>query len=103
MALQEKHKHSQAAQQEAEGELALVRTKLKGAEESAATQLHLNSQLQQKLTIAENSLAAATSKEVACEEAQQALSQELKRQQEARGADQTAHAHAAAEVRGTVQ
>lgn len=95
---QDKHQQSQAALQESESQLSAAKARLRTAEDTAATQLSLNKQLQQKLSADEDSLAGATAKLQQVTAAQQALAEALKREREACGEEHAAHAQAAAQV-----
>jgi hypothetical protein len=97
--VQGQYQQSQAAQQETDAQLAAVKVKLKAAEDAAATQQGLSQQLQQKLATAESGLTASNAKVQQLQAAHQALSEDLKRQREAWGEEESAHKNADAQVR----
>lgn len=97
-AAQGQYQQSQAAQQESDAQLVAVRAKLKAAEDSAAAQQVVSQQLQQKLSTAESGLLTASARVQQLQAAHQALSEELKRQREACGEEETAHKNADAQV-----
>jgi chromosome segregation ATPase len=98
-AVQGQYQQSQAVQQETYAQLTAVKAKLKAAEDAAATQQGLSQQLQQKLATAESGLTAANAKVQQLQAAHQALSEDLKRQREAWGEEESAHKNADAQVR----
>lgn len=92
--LQAQYQESQAGLKETETQLLATKTKLKSAEESAATHASLNTQLQQKLAAAESGFTAARTQLQQLQGPHQTLTEQLKRQQEAWGEEQAAHTHA---------
>lgn len=97
--MQDQYQRSQAAQQESEAHLAAVRAKLKAADELAAAQSSLKTQLQEKLATAESGLKSTTGRLQQLQTTHQALLDETKRQREAWGEQQATRGHTEREVR----